>query len=399
MRQNKKILFTWTGLQYPGVSVSGEMHAKTIDQVRKMLQDSNIIPTRIVKKRQFLGHLKAQQSSSTVALLVLKQLSILINANVSLLNALTLIQKAFPHCLVDLLRNDIGAGLSLADTVRKYPRYFSSTTCSLITVAENAGSLGNMLSNIVAYHEQIENVRKQVKKALAYPTFLLFFAVLLSIGMLIFVLPTFQRLFIEYHTELPPLTQTIIHLSNNIQRYWLQTVIWLAFISAIGRYFYLNSSQLKTIINIGILQVPGVGRLIKKNITVRLIATMYTTLSAGIPLLESLSLSLKAAEHPLYARQEPLLQHAILDGKPLSIAIQTLQLPDMIVQMIAIGEESGTLLLMLDKSKNILSSELNESISKLYQLLEPMIMIILGLFITVLLLSMYLPIYNLGNII
>ncbi|ASQ45874.1 type II secretion system F family protein [Legionella clemsonensis] len=332
-----------------------------------------------------------------------RQMATMIAAGLPLIQAFDVIEKGavnnYLKKLVATIKYDIEASYTFAEALQKHPAYFSSLFCSLIEAGEKSGALAIMLNKVATYQEKLDTVRKKITRIMAYPLTVLLMALLITVGLLLFVIPQFAVLFNTFGAELPFLTQGVIYLSHLLQNHGF--FILGTSMTLIGGVFYSrkNFPHFSHYWDKALLKLPVLGRFLVQSIIVRFSRTLAVTLSAGLPLMQALHAAGNVTGNSVYQLASYRIQDAVSYGQSLRLALENAGIfPALVIQMIAIGEESGTLEAMLNKIADYYEGEINNAVESLNILLEPFIMAILGIVIGTLLLAVYVPIFKLGSI-
>lgn len=334
--------------------------------------------------------------------LFFRQLSALITAGIPILQGLNILKqnqsnKTLEYLLM-IIEKNLEAGNTLSDCVSKFPRYFDKLTCHLIQIGELSGTLPSSLNRIAIHKENILVIKNKMKQALFYPAIILITALIVSVIMLTVVIPRFAELFTSMHATLPLFTLTIIHLSEFIRHYYW-TAFFPIFAIILLIYYAKRSKFFRYRLESILFRMPSLGSLYMKIILSRFCRTLATTFHAGIPIDQSLKIIAHATASDLYAHSILKLRLAITKGQQLHQSMQRQWLfPDLLVQMIKIGEETGTLEKMLDKITNIYEADLDHWLTMCSHILEPLIITILGVLIGGLVIAMYLPLFKLGTV-
>ncbi|EKD56901.1 MAG: hypothetical protein ACD_58C00049G0003 [uncultured bacterium] len=395
--------YIWSGIDRDGKKISGIDQAVNHAQLKIKLTKQNIFPLKITLKFTFvfLTHQKIKTKHITN---LIEQLTVLINANIPIVKALTIIsqdeQNPRIKDLVINCKNSISEGKSFYQTLQQYPQYFTELICSLINVGEQSGTLDIMLQELTSYLEKTALQKRKIIKALIYPASILCVTFVVTLILLIFVIPQFEIMFSNFGAKLPSYTQFIINFSGFLQATWK---FFLAII--IGsviciKIMHNRSIKFRQFIDKLSLNIPLVKTILIYAIISRLTKTLGLTLKSGVPLLTAINISGATIPNWQYKLAIQNTIELIANGKTLNSALCEQNLfPNKVIQLIALGEETGTLDLMLEKISIIYSEELNSLTDNLNNLLEPMIMLILGVIVGGLVIGMYLPIFRLGAII
>lgn len=400
MTHFKNAIYHWQGKNRQGQIVFGQIAALSVNLAMASLQKKGIHVDLIQKKRNFYFHKKITQLDVT---LFFRQLATLIFAGISISQAVNILGQNSQHTklmkMISSIREDIVSGNGLAFAMQKFPTYFDEVTCNLILAGEKSGTLDIMLESIAEHKEQLFLLKNKIKQALFYPIIILVVAFIVTIVMLVFVVPRFTDLFQNMHAKLPFFTLCVIQLANFFKNDW--PVAFILPILAMGLVYLANRFyQIKLMIDSLVLKLPLVGDSLQKFILAQWMRSLTTIFAAGIPITEALKILTHSTKNSLYRSAIQELYLNITAGKQLHFAMQNNKLfPVMMIQMIQVGEESGALEKMLTKIADFYESDLDRMIGHLSRLLEPLIMIILGVVIGGLVIAMYLPIFKLGAVI
>jgi len=389
--------FCWQGINNEGARVEGIMHATNKEVVAQKLEGQNIITTKIYQN-------KVKKISAKHITDFSRQLATMINADVPLLSALNIIAPGYEHAgmknLISAVIAEIEAGLSLSAALKKHGQYFDNLFCNLVDAGEQSGTLAQMLNHVADYKEKIAVLKRKIRKAMFYPIVVLLMATIVTAVMLIFVVPQFTALFSGFGAALPVYTQFIISLSNLIKLNWYYMLLFVLSLAMIFKLLKKHSTQFNFMLDKSMLHLPLFGELLKRAIMARFARTLAITFKAGLPLKEALQVMAQIVNNNIYRKAILTLQQEVIAGQTIATAMGKNPLfHKRIVQMIHIGEESGSLDIMLMKIAEYYEAEVNHVIDNLSNLLEPMIMAILGVIIGGLVIGMYLPIFQLGTVI
>jgi type IV pilus assembly protein PilC len=395
----KEFVFEWEGKDRNGKPARGELRAVGENQAQASLRRQGILVKKIKKKRTF----SSQRIKPKDIAIFTRQMATMIKAGVPLLQAFDIVGRGNPNPSVTKLLNDIRidveTGTSLSAAFRRHPLYFSSLYCDLVEAGEAAGILETMLDRLAVYMEKTEAIKSKVKSALMYPTAVIVVAFVVVAVIMIFVIPAFKEVFASFGADLPAATLVIIAMSEFFVAYW-----WLIFgVLGGGLYFFFQawrrSENVKRFMDRLLLKVPVFGQLVEKSVVARWTRTMATMFAAGVPLVEALDSVGGAAGNSLYADATKKIQQEVSTGTSLTMAMSNRQLfPSMVLQMCAIGEESGSIDHMLGKAADFYESEVDDMVAGLSSLMEPIIIVVLGTIIGGIVVSMYLPIFKLGQV-
>ena len=399
LRDNKVFVYK---TKSKGEVVKGEIMAADASIAKILLKKQGIEPISIKAKSQTASSAGGSVNAQDIALLS-RQLATMQSSGISLMQALNVIidgaeKKSFRQ-LVYGLKEEVEAGKSFSTALKKYPLYFDELFCSLVSAGEQAGALDTMLARVATYKEKTETLKKKIKKAMYYPFAVLTIALIVSVLLLVKVVPTFKNLFDGFGAKLPEFTLMVLHLSDLVQQHGIKMAVILGFmIYAFLRSFKRNKVFRQTCERL-MLKLPIIGQILHQASIAKFTRTLATTFAAGVPLNEALASVAKASGNIVYEEAIFSVKETVSSGQNLQFAMQkTGVFPIMVIQMVAIGEEAGSLEQMLDKVASIYEEEVNNKVDGLTTLLEPMIMAILGVLVGGLVIAMYLPIFKMGSV-
>lgn len=395
----KEFNFVWEGRDRAGKTLRGETRASGETIVVNTLRRQGIVVTRIKKQRYKAARGKIQDKDIT---LFTRQLATMMKAGVPLLQSFDIIGEGFENPamrkLVDEVKQEVAAGNSFATALRKKPQYFDELYCNLVDAGEQSGALDTLLERVATYKEKSERLKAKIKKAMTYPSAVVLVAAVVTGILLVKVVPQFQSVFSGFGAELPAFTLMIISLSEFMQQWWW--AILGALVAAIfGTRHALKTSQaLRDRKDTWLLKLPLVGTLMYKSAVARFARTLSTTFAAGVPLVEALDSVAGATGNVVFKRAVLRIRQDVSTGMQLNFSMRSTGVfPNMAVQMTAIGEESGALDEMLDKVAGFYEEEVDNMVDNLTSLMEPFIMVVLGVIVGGLVVAMYLPIFQLGS--
>lgn len=396
----KEQIFAWEGKDKTGKTVRGEMRAGGEAVVNVTLRRQGIMVTK-VKKKVYRSGKKITEKDIT---LFTRQLATMMKAGVPLLQAFDIVGKGHANPsvakLILDLRSDIETGTSLNMAFRKYPLYFDPLFCNLVAAGEQAGILEDLLTRLAIYKEKTLAIKAKIKSALTYPIAVLAVAFIVTAVIMIWVVPAFKEVFSSFGADLPTPTVIVMDMSAFFVKYW-----YLIFGGLFaGLYFFFQSwrrsVKMQATMDRLMLKLPVFGDVIRKATVARWTRTLATMFAAGVPLVESLDSVGGASGNHVYMEATRKIQTEVSTGTSLTVAMQNADVfPSMVTQMVAIGEESGALDSMLGKVADFYEEEVDEAVSQLASLMEPAIMVILGVVIGGLVVAMYLPIFKLGSVV
>jgi type IV pilus assembly protein PilC len=394
-------IYVWKGKNRYGDTVGGERVAASADEVSRLLQREQIQVINVAPKRVGLSipFLKREKVKLKELAVYSRQLSVLIDAELPLIQSLTILSqqtknKYFKR-VINTIREDVEAGSTLNQAKRKFPKAFDDLYCNLIASGEQSGSLDIMLRRLAEYIEKVVRLRSKVKQAMIYPVAIVTFAILVAIFLLWKVIPVFASIFIELGAQLPALTAFIVALSGFVQKYILFIFIGLIAL-VVGFRYFRRTKQGRWMTDRWILKIPLFGELLRKVAISRITRTLSTLVSGGVPMLESLKITSSTANNVLLEAAMMDARQKVSEGQSLTEALkQTGHFPFMLTQMVSVGEATGTLDEMLTKLADFYDEEVDASVSSLLSIMEPVLLIAVGGMVGSLVISMYLPIFSL----
>jgi type IV pilus assembly protein PilC len=396
----KEYVFEWEGKDRNGKVVRGEIRAAGENQVQAALRRQGVLASKIKKRRMRAGK---SIKPKDIAIFT-RQLATMMKAGVPLLQAFDIVGRgnANPSVakLLNDVRSDVETGTSLSSAFRKFPRYFDSLYCNLVEAGEAAGILEELLDRLATYMEKTEAIKSKIKSALMYPTSVIVVAFVVVAIIMIFVIPAFKQVFTSFGADLPAPTLFVMAMSEFFVAYW-----WLIFgVIGGGLYFFFQAwkrnEKVQRFMDRLLLRLPIFGTLIDKSCVARWTRTLATMFAAGVPLVEALDSVGGASGNTVYSDATVKIQQEVSTGTSLTMAMTNANLfPSMVLQMTAIGEESGSIDHMLGKAADFYESEVDDMVAGLSSLMEPIIIVFLGVIIGGIVVSMYLPIFKLGQVV
>lgn len=403
-RKNRKPVeeptYNWTGTNKKGAKVKGEMRSSSINMVRAELRRQGIVPTRVRKKPKPLFSSGGSIVPKDIALFT-RQLHTMLTAGIPLAQALDFAangsKKQKLKNLLLQIRTDVESGTSLAVALEKHPYHFDELYCKLVRAGEESGVLDSILSRIAHHLEKLESIKSKVKKAMLYPTAVLLVAFGVTAFILLFVIPVFEDLFRSFGADLPAFTRMIIDISHFVRDYW-----WLALGVLVGGIVAFlqarrRSRRFHRLTDRILLRLPIFGNLAHLSATARFSRTLATMFDSGVPLVEAMESVAGATGNVVYEQTILEMRDGVAIGQQLNFTMRQARLfNDMVVQMVTIGEDAGSLGSMLNKVADFYEEELDDTISSLMTLIEPAVMVVLGILVGGLVVAMYLPIFKLA---
>jgi type IV pilus assembly protein PilC len=396
----KEFVFEWEGKDRNGKQVRGETRAAGENQVKAALRRQGILLSKIKKRRMSAGRSIKPKDMAIFT----RQLATMMKAGVPLLQAFDIVGRGNPNPsvtrLLNDIRSDVETGTSLSAAFRKYPLYFDNLYCNLVEAGEAAGILDQLLDRLAVYMEKTEAIKSKIKSALMYPISVLVVAFVVTAVIMIFVVPAFKEVFSNFGADLPAPTLAVIAISEIFVDYW-----WLIF-GGIGGGFYFfmqawrRNEKMQHVMDRLMLQMPIFGVLVDKSCIARWTRTLATMFAAGVPLVEALDSVGGASGNYVYQSATVKIQQEVSTGTALTVAMTNANLfPSMVLQMCAIGEESGSIDHMLSKAADFYEGEVDDMVAGISSLMEPIIIVILGTVIGGIVVAMYLPIFKLGQVV
>ena len=400
MKSVKEVIFEWEGKDRNGKIVRGELRAAGEHQVQATLRRQGILVTKVRKRRMRSGKKIAPKDIAIFT----RQLATMMKAGVPLLQSFDIVGRGSTNPsvakLLNDIRTDVESGSSLSSAFRKHPLYFNTLYCNLVEAGEAAGILEDLLDRLAIYMEKTEAIKSKIKSALMYPVAVIVVAFVVVALIMIFVIPAFKSVFESFGADLPAPTLFVIAMSEFFVNYW-----YIIFIGVFGGvYFFLQSwkrnEKMQIFMDRLLLQIPIFGNLIEKSVIARWTRTLSTMFAAGVPLVESLDSVGGAAGNYIYKSATQKIQQEVSTGTSLTNAMSNANVfPSMVIQMTAIGEESGSIDHMLGKAADFYEAEVDEMVAGLSSLMEPIIIVFLGTIIGGIVVAMYLPIFKLGAVV
>lgn len=399
----KTSVFTWEGTDKRGGKVKGELAGPSIALVKAQLRKQGVNPTKVRKKGISLSGAGKKIKPGDIALFT-RQMATMMGSGVPLLQSFDIIaegvDKPSMRKLVDDVKQEVAAGNSLANSLRKKPQYFDDLYCNLVDAGEQSGALETLLDRVATYKEKTESLKAKIKKAMTYPIAVVVVAIIVSAILLIKVVPQFQSVFANFGAALPAFTLMVIHLSEFMQEWWFIILIAMFAAGFALKEMHKRSEKFRDSVDRGVLKLPIVGDIIYKSAVARYARTLSTTFAAGVPLVEALDSVSGATGNVVFRNAVNKIKQDVSSGTQLNFSMRTTGVfPSMAIQMASIGEESGSLDSMLDKVATYYEEEVDNAVDNLTTLMEPMIMAVLGVLVGGLIIAMYLPIFQLGAVV
>jgi type IV pilus assembly protein PilC len=392
--------YNWEGVDRAGKKVRGEMEAASVAFVNATLRRQGINPVKVSRRRAAAFKFKKKIIPKDIAIFT-RQLATMLQSGIPVAQAFDIVGKGSENPsmqeLIMSVKHDVETGTNLTQALSKHPLYFDTLYCNLVAAGEQAGILDGILDKLAIYKEKIEAIKGKIKAALFYPTAVLVVAFIITAVLLVFVIPQFEDLFKGFGADLPALTRIVIDLSRTFQDWWPVIIGSIIGTVVFSGYSYKRSIKAQQTMDRLLLRAPIIGEIVKKATIARFSRTLATMFAAGVPLVEALDSVAGAAGNRVYYEGTMAIKSDVSTGMQLQVAMNPTGLfPNMVIQMVAIGEESGELDSMLGKVADFYEREVDDAVAGLSSLLEPIIMAFLGVVIGGLVIAMYLPIFKLA---
>jgi len=406
-RTSKKdvlITYQWEGKDRSGNKSKGTVDARDVAAAKMILRKQGVFPTKLAKQRSSLFGAKDKPVKPVDIAFFTRQMATMMKSGVPMLKALEIVaggaeKKKLKKLIYDI-RADVNSGTDFSKSLAKFPEFFDDLYCSLVEAGEQSGALETMLDRIATYKEKMESLKAKIKKALTYPIAVIVVGVLVTAILLVKVVPVFEDVFSSFGADLPAFTMFVVNLS-----YWAQDWWWVGLLASIAAGFAfkqanLRSEKFRNWLDRTVLKIPVIGNVLFEAAIARFARTLSTTFAAGVPLVQALDSCAGASGNHVFRESIYQIRNGVAGGQSLTNAVNMTGIyPAMVVQMISIGEEAGSLEQMLDKSAAFYEESVDNAVDNLSSLLEPLIMVILGTLVGGLVIAMYLPIFQLGNIV
>ena len=398
------ITFVWNGLDRHGRKGQGEIVATSQALAKAQLRKQGITAKSVKKKSKPLFSTMGKGIKAADIAIFSRQMATMMKAGVPLVQSFEIVQEGLENPpmskLVGEIKSEVSSGGGLAPALAKHPKHFDELFCSLVASGENSGTLEVMLDRVATYKEKTEALKAKIRKAMTYPIAVVTVAIVVTGVLLVKVVPTFAETFKGFGADLPAFTLFVLGISEFVQRWWL--FIAVALVLAIWGYFQaiVRSSNFRGRVDSIALKLPIIGTIVHDAVVARFSRTLATTFAAGVPLVEALDSTAGAAGNAVYAQGIRQIRDDVTSGTSLHLATRGTGLfPAMLLQMTAIGEESGSLDEMLGKVADQYEAQVDNAVDSLSSLMEPIIMSILGVLVGGLMIAMYLPIFMLGTVV
>ncbi len=396
--------FVWEGKDRKGNKSKGEVSGTNLALVKAQLRKQGVIPNKVRKKPKPLFGGGSKKITAFDIAMFTRQMATMMKAGVPLVQSFDIVTDGLENQglreLVAAIRNDVASGNSFAGALRRHPRHFDDLYCNLVDSGEKAGALETMLARIATYLEKTEILKKKVKKAMTYPVAVIIVAAIVTAILLVKVVPQFETLFEGFGADLPVFTQFIIAISEWMQKWWLVVVVGVVGSISLFKQAKRRSQTFSDVIDKYVLKLPVVGEILDKSAVAKFGRVLSTTFASGVPLVEALESVAGATGNAVYRDAVLKIRDEVSSGTQLQASMKSTGVfPVMAVQLTSIGEESGNLDEMLEKVADHYESVVDDMVDNLTTLMEPMIMAVLGVLVGGLIIGMYLPIFQMGQVV
>ncbi len=403
-RKEQIYTFNWTGKDKAGNQSKGKVDARDISSAKVILRQQGILPQKISKESTSLFSAKTKPIKPVDIAFFTRQMATMMRSGVPLLQGLDIVaqgsEKDKLKKMIYDIRSEVNGGIDLSSALAKYPEHFDDLYVSLVAAGEQSGSLEAMLDRLATYKEKTEALKAKIKKALTYPTAVVIVGLLVTAILLVKVVPVFENVFGSFGAELPAFTLFVVNLSEIAQAYWLYALVAIIGGGFLFKRQMVKSQSFRESVERMSLKIPVIGGILHNAAIARFTRTLSTTFAAGVPLVQALESCAGASGNVVYRQSIMQIRNGVSAGQSLKNAITMTGIyPMMVVQMVSIGEEAGSLDQMLDKVAEFYEAAVDNAVDNLSSLLEPLIMVVLGTLVGGLVIAMYLPIFQLGNVV
>ena len=398
------IVYEWQGKDGQGNSRKGEISATNLKEAKMQLRKQGVSVRKVKKQQKSLFSRGGQKITAADISVFSRQIATMLAAGVTLIQSLDMISqghaKASMRKLLSEITNEVRSGNPLSNSLRKHPDHFDDLYCDLVYTGEQSGALETIYDRIAIYKEKAEALKSKIKKAMFYPVAVVVVALIVTTILLVFVVPQFEEIFSSFGAELPAFTLFVLAISNFVQSYGIFIGIGIGIAGYMFMRAHKKSQSFRDKVDRAVLKIPVIGEILKKASIARFTRTLATTFAAGVPLIGALESAAGASGNAVFREAILYIRKEVAGGTPMNTAMRATNVfPDMVTQMVAIGEESGSVDAMLSKIATIYEAEVDDMVDGLTSLLEPMIMAVLGVVIGGLIIAMYLPIFEMGNVV
>ena len=399
---DKALSFSWEGKDRKGNKATGVMSAANSALVKAQLRKQGIQPTKV--KKAAIKAARGKKITPFDIAIFTRQLATMMKAGVPLIQAFDIVADGLENPslreLVIDVKNDVAAGNNFAGALRKHPQHFDDLFCNLVDSGEKSGALETMLDRVATYLEKTESLKKKVKKAMTYPISVVVVSFIVTTILLVKVVPAFDSMFKDFGAELPAFTKFVVMISEWMQEYWFILILSIGVFLYAFKQVKQRSEPVRDALDKLTLKLPIVGDIVQKSSIARFARVLSTTFSAGVPLVDALDSVAGATGNVVYRSAVHKVRDDVSSGTQLQFSMRSTGVfPSMAVQMVSIGEESGALDTMLDKVATHFENEVDDLVDNMTALMEPIIMSVLGILIGGLIVAMYLPIFQMGQVV
>lgn len=396
--------FVWQGRDKSGNVTKGKLDAANVATAKAQLRRQGITPKKVAKESISIFSNRSKAIKPLDIAFFTRQMATMLKSGVPLLQALEIVaggsEKDKLKKMLYSIRNDVSGGSDFSTALSKFPIFFDDLYCNLVKAGEQSGALDAMLDRIATYKEKIEALKAKIRKAMTYPAAVVVVGILVTAILLVKVVPVFEELFTSFGADLPAFTRFVVTLSEAAQKWWFVVLLGIALFGYLFQSTHRKSEKFRDFVDRTILKIPVLGTILHKAAIARFARTLATTFAAGVPLVEALDSAAGAVGNVVYRTAIIQIRNGVSTGQSLMNAVQMTGIfPNMTIQMIGIGEEAGSLEMMLDKVAAFYEQEVDNAVDSLSSLMEPMIMVVLGTLVGGLVIAMYLPIFQLGNVV
>nr|WP_067298758.1 type II secretion system F family protein [Marinobacterium profundum] len=396
--------FVWQGRDKSGNLTKGKLDAANVATARAQLRSQGIKPKKVAKESISLFSNRSKAIKTLDIAFFTRQIATMLRSGVPLIQSLEIVaggseKDKMKKMLYDI-RNDVSGGSDFSAALSKFPIFFDDLYCNLVKAGEQSGALDAMLDRIATYKEKVEALKAKIRKAMTYPIAVVVIGIIVTAILLVKVVPVFESVFSSFGADLPVFTRFVVNLSDVVQKWWFAVMLAVAVAGFLIQSVHRKSEKFRDFVGRSVLKIPVLGSILHKAAIARFARTLATTFAAGVPLVEALDSAAGAVGNVVYRNAVIQIRNGVSTGQSLMNAVQMTDIfPNMAIQMIGIGEEAGSLEAMLDKVAAFYEQEVDNAVDSLSSLMEPMIMAVLGVLVGGLVIAMYLPIFQLGNVV
>ncbi|WP_020683279.1 type II secretion system F family protein [Marinobacterium rhizophilum] len=395
--------FVWQGRDKSGNVTKGKLDAANVATAKAQLRRQGITPKKVAKESISIFSNRSKAIKPLDIAFFTRQMATMLKSGVPLIQALEIVaggseKDKLKKMLYDI-RNDVSGGSDFSTALSKFPIFFDDLYCNLVKAGEQSGALDAMLDRIATYKEKVEALKAKIRKAMTYPAAVIIVGIIVTAILLVKVVPVFDDVFSSFGADLPAFTRFVVNLSESAQKWWFVVLLGIALFGYLFQSTHRKSEKFRDFVDRAVLKIPVLGTILHKAAIARFARTLATTFAAGVPLVEALDSAAGAVGNVVYRNAVIQIRNGVSTGQSLVNAVQMTGIfPNMTIQMIGIGEEAGSLEMMLDKVAAFYEQEVDNAVDSLSSLMEPLIMAVLGVLVGGLVIAMYLPIFQLGNV-